>query len=175
MDKTPKFVDYFDQFNDFHPDFLQEIGATESRNRALFDRLMKIDEGCPTLFFACSVEHAQAISVLLRRAGRPAEVVTGKTRSATRRALIEDFRSGHISVLSNFGVLTTGFDAPKVGALVIGRPTTSRVLYEQMIGRGLRGPLFGGTPTCTVVDVQDNIRFHGELVYKQYDRYWERG
>jgi DNA repair protein RadD len=174
MERSETFVKHFDQFNDFHADFLREVAEDETRNRALFEKLMKIPESWPTLFFGCTVEHAVAMSVLLRRKGRAAEVITGQTRSATRRALIEEFRAGRLSVLCNFGVLTTGFDAPKVRALVVGRPTTSRVLYEQMIGRGMRGPEFGGTELCQVIDVQDNIKFHGELAYKKYARYWAK-
>ncbi|MET9336633.1 DEAD/DEAH box helicase [Nonomuraea sp. NPDC003804] len=174
MAHNQKFVEHFEQFHDFHTGFLQEIGESELRNKALFDRLMKIPEECPTLFFGCTVEHAEAMSILLRRKGRSAEVITGDTRSATRRALIEEFRAGNISVLCNFGVLTTGFDAPRIRALVIGRPTTSRVLYAQMIGRGMRGRAFRGTEECLVVDVRDNIRFHraGELAYNKYTEFY---
>lgn len=172
MDADHRFVDYFDQFNDFHPGFLQEIGQSENRNRALLDRLLELPADCPTLFFGCTVEQAVAMAVLLRRAGRPAEAITADTRSATRRALIEEFRGQRLSVLCNYQVLTTGFDAPRVRAVVIGRPTTSQVLYEQMIGRGMRGPHFGGTDKCTVVDVRDNIRFRGQLAFTRYSAYW---
>ncbi|MFD1661420.1 helicase-related protein, partial [Streptomyces caeni] len=58
-------------------------------------------------------------------------------------------------VLSNYGVLTTGFDAPAASAAVIARPTRSLVLYSQMVGRVIRGPKAGGTPTCDVVTVVD--------------------
>ena len=163
MDDDPRFVEHFEQFNDFHPGFLREIGQSEDRNRALRDRLLELPADWPTLFFGCTVEQAIAMAVLLRRAGRRAEAVTADTRSATRRSLIEEFRDKRLSVLCNYGVLTTGFDAPRVQALVVGRPTTSRVVYEQMIGRGMRGPLFGGTAKCTVIDVKDNIRFRGRL------------
>lgn len=172
MESSKRFSEHFDQFNDFHSDFLRQVAEDESRNRALFAELLAIPEDWPTLFFGCTVEHAEAMSVLLRRKGRAAEVITSDTRGATRRALIEEFRAGNLSVLCNYGVLTTGFDAPLVRALVVGRPTTSRVLYEQMIGRGMRGPEFGGTETCTVIDVKDNIRFRGQLAYTLYERYW---
>jgi superfamily II DNA or RNA helicase len=99
-------------------------------------------------------------------------VISGETRSATRRYLIEEFRGGKISVLCNYGVLTTGFDAPRVRALVIARPTASAVLYEQMIGRGMRGPTFGGTEECLVVDVADNIHFGGQLAFARYEEHW---
>lgn len=172
MERDKKFREHYDQFHDFHTGFLQEISESKARNKELYNRLMEIPETWPTLFFGCTVEHAEAMSILLRRAGRSAEVITGETRAATRRALIEEFREGNISVLCNFGVLTTGFDAPKVRALVVGRPTSSRVLYAQMIGRGMRGKAFGGTESCLVVDVQDNIRFQGELAYNKYAEFY---
>ncbi|MFC4914090.1 DEAD/DEAH box helicase [Actinomadura gamaensis] len=172
LEHDPRFVEPSDSFGDLHPEFLLELGQDEHRNRALLDRLLELPPDTPTLFFGCTVQHAEAMAVLLRRAGRSAEAVTSGTRSAIRRALIEQFRERRLSVLCNFGVLTTGFDAPKVEALVVGRPTTSRVLYEQMIGRGMRGPKFGGTPTCTVIDVHDNIRFRGRLAYTMYSDYW---
>ncbi|MEH0409495.1 hypothetical protein [Streptomyces scabiei] len=56
-------------------------------------------------------------------------------------------------VLCNFGVLTTGFDAPAASAAVIARPTKSLVLYSQMVGRVIRGPKAGGTDTCEIVTV----------------------
>jgi len=59
-------------------------------------------------------------------------------------------------VICNYGVLTTGFDAPNTSATVIARPTKSLVLYSQMVGRATRGPKAGGNVTCeisTVVDI----------------------
>ncbi|MFF7262186.1 DEAD/DEAH box helicase [Streptomyces sp. NPDC008159] len=172
MDDVESHRTHFDRFKDFAPDFLRKIGESDARNRALLQQLLELPRDCPTLFFGCTVEHSIAMAVLLRRAGRAAEVVTSNTRSATRRALIEQFRNKRLSVLCNYGVLTTGFDAPAVQALVVGRPTTSPVLYEQMIGRGMRGERFGGTKSCLVVDIEDNIRFSGQLAYERYSDYW---
>ena len=53
--------------------------------------------------------------------------------------------------------MTTGFDAPNTDVVVIARPTSSPVLYNQMIGRGIRGPNVGGNKVCVLVDVIDNI------------------
>ena len=58
-------------------------------------------------------------------------------------------------MLCNCEVLTTGFDAPRVTHVVMARPTVSQVLYEQMVGRGLRGAEFGGTGPCTIIDCKD--------------------
>ena len=70
-------------------------------------------------------------------------------------------------------MLTTGFDAPSVRALYVARPTASPNLYQQMIGRGLRGPKNGGKETCLVVDVADNFLTHGfDLAFREFDYLW---
>ena len=84
--------------------------------------------------------------------------MTGDTHESLRAASIEAFKIREIKILVNYGVLTTGFDAPCVDTVITARPTTSVVLYSQMIGRGLRGPAMGGTATCRLIDVVDNIR-----------------
>jgi DNA repair protein RadD len=84
-----------------------------------------------------------------------AALVTGETPQGERVATIERFRKGRVKYLCNVGVLTTGFDAPATDVVCIARPTASTVFYEQMVGRGLRGPLNGGTKECLVIDVQD--------------------
>ena len=85
-------------------------------------------------------------------------VVTGLTNPTSRARIIEKFRSSTQKpmVLCNFGVLTTGFDAPNTSATVIARPTRSLVLYSQMVGRATRGPKAGGNKECeisTVIDI----------------------
>lgn len=165
---------YFETFRDLSPRMLQDIGQDRERNRRIFQKLMEFPADWPVLFFGCSVDHARAISVLLRKNGRPSASVVSDTPPATRRFLIEEFREGRLSVLSNYGVLTTGFDAPAVRALIVARPTASIVLYQQMIGRGLRGPRFGGTEECLVVDVDDNVDVAEALAYRRFKGYWSQ-
>jgi superfamily II DNA or RNA helicase len=172
VDDDPKYREYYERFSDFHPELLRQLGQERPRNQQILQVLGDVPADWPTLFFSCSVEHAKAMTVLLTRRGRTAATVSSETRPATRRFLIEEFRGGRISVLCNYGVLTTGFDAPRVRALVIARPTASSVLYEQMIGRGMRGPRFGGTEECLVIDLADNIRFGGQMAFSRYKDYW---
>jgi DNA repair protein RadD len=115
------------------------------------------------------------MAFMLRQRGVSASFVSGNTRDATRRKVIADFRNAEVKVLCNCEVLTTGFDAPKVTHVVMARPTVSQVLYEQMIGRGLRGPKFGGTRTCQIVDLEDNYRSERPtLGYQQFRELWVR-
>ena len=110
------------------------------------------------LVFAASVRHARVLTAILAARGLFASVVTGLTPEQERRRAIRNFTqdsNGRPMALVNFGVLTTGFDAPKASAVVIARPTQSLVLYSQMVGRAIRGPKAGGTEHCEVVTVVD--------------------
>ena len=125
--------------------------------------------------YACTVRHAYFLSAILSERGRTAAAVSSETPLTLRRALVHDFKSGKIEFLCNYGVLTTGFDAPRTEYIALCRPTKSAVLYEQIIGRGLRGPKFGGTDTCTVIDFADNIkRLGGPLAYLRFKDFWDR-
>jgi superfamily II DNA or RNA helicase len=114
------------------------------------------------------------MTFLLRRAGVVADVISGGTRDVTRRQIIAEFKRKRIRVLCNCEVLTTGFDAPLVTHVVMARPTISRVLYEQIVGRGLRGTLFGGTDRCVILDCQDDIKgTRPPLGYESFRDFWQ--
>jgi superfamily II DNA or RNA helicase len=155
---TAKERELFEEFKDLPPTYLQRLGREPARNARIVERLLRLGEDSRALVFACSVEHAELLTLLLNRASgeEVAAVVTGKTPRAQRASVIARFRAGEgIRFLCNVSVLTTGFDAPQANVVCLTRPTTSAVLYEQMVGRGLRGPKNGGTPSCLVLDAQD--------------------
>lgn len=125
------------------------------------------------LYFGPSVLDAECMAFLLRQKGIPAAFVSGSTRDVTRRQVVNDFKNQKIKVLCNCEVLTTGFDAPKVSHVIMARPTVSQVLYEQMLGRGLRGPRFGGTESCIIIDCEDNYRSDRPVLgYQAFRRSW---
>ena len=109
------------------------------------------------LVFAASVAQARGLAAILAVTGIRSAVITGETGIQERRRTISAFKNagGAPMVLFNFGVLTTGFDAPQANAVVVARPTTSLVLYSQMVGRAIRGPKAGGTQTCKILTVVD--------------------
>lgn len=148
---------------------------TTQRRLTILEHLLPFakKEGNSILYFGPSVRDAECMAFLLRRKHVPAAVVTGNTRDVTRRQVIAKFKQGEIRVLCNCEVLTTGFDAPRVTHIVVARPTVSGVLYEQMVGRGLRGPRFGGTESCVILNCEDDFR--GKLPplgYESLRRVW---
>ena len=127
----------------------------------------------PTLIFATSVSHAQTVAALLQLDGIEARAVSGETETAARRSAVEQFRSGELKVLVNYGVFREGFDAPKTRAIIVARPVYSPNLYFQMIGRGLRGVLNGGSERCLVLDVKDNVlNYDRQLAFTKLDWLW---
>jgi len=156
---------------------LKELARNEERNELILQIVKRqITLGKATLVFTCTADQAKSFALQLASDGASAAFVSHDMRRGTRSQIVEDFRSGKIGVLFNYGVLTAGFDAPNVETIVIARPTTSVVLYSQMLGRGLRGKEVGGTPNCTVVDVRDNVENYPEVgeLYKAFERYWQR-
>lgn len=149
------------------------LGENVHRNRTLLNHICALDPSWPVLLFAASVEHAQIMAALLTKQGIPAAAISGEMDRGARRHYIREFRNGKLRVLTNFNVLTAGFDAPKVRALYIARPTYSANMYQQMVGRGLRGPRNRGTDRCLLVNVEDNVTQFGEkLAFHDFDYLW---
>lgn len=155
--------------------FLKRLSNDKERNILIIKRLREIDISESTIVFACTVEHANFLSMVMNTLGRSSGVISSETSPTVRRGLINDFKTGELKFLFNFGVLATGFDAPKINNVVICRPTTSQILYEQIIGRGVRGLKFGGTEKCTIIDFADNISILGpSLAYLRFKNYWTK-
>jgi superfamily II DNA or RNA helicase len=151
----------------------KKLASDINRNLKIVSTLQQIKKGKQTLVYSCTVDHAIYLATMMNFLGRSAVVVSSDTRKPLRRKYIEQFKNGEIEFIFNYGVLTTGFDAPKTENIVICRPTFSDVLYEQIVGRGLRGPKFGGTETCTIIDFCDNFyRFGDQQAYMRFKDLW---
>lgn len=166
---------HFEKFHELPTEYLGELARVSGRNAEIVKRLLKLKPTCKTLVFACSIEHSEVLAACLNVAlGTGAAIsVTSATARNARSLAIESFRQADgPRYLCTVGVLAAGFDAPKVAAVVITRPTMSAALYEQMVGRGLRGPLNGGTKRCRVIDVQDDGLPDGILSYARVMDRW---
>lgn len=148
----------------------QQIGQDTLRTQRILESIKSMPSDWPILVFAASVDNAQALAALLSLDGIPATAITDKTSPAERKLAIKRFRSGDLRVLTNYAVLSQGFDAPKTRAVYITRPTSSEVRYQQMIGRGLRGPRNGGTADVHIVNVLDNLEsFDLSIEYRRFE------
>ncbi len=163
---------------DFSDKVLKEISLNKIRNLRIVDKLKKIlgnpSNSNQVLFFASSVEHSKMINYWLNKNSYSSFHIDGSLDKKSRSSVINSFKKGKIRVLCNYGVLSTGFDVPKIDCIMITRPTTSEVLHSQMVGRGLRGPKLGGTETCLIVEVEDNIINFGKNKIPTFEKYKEK-
>lgn len=135
-------------------DALLEAGVAE----AVADAYLTHVQGRKALVFTVSVEQAQRTATALTHRGVAAEWISGDIPTSQRRAALDRLRTGETRALTNCAVLTEGFDEPSLEALILARPTQSKSLYLQMMGRGLRR--YPGKDRCLVVDVAGISRQH---------------
>lgn len=103
------------------------------------------------IIFTPNVALADEMRDAFLKAGVRAASINGETSPDDRRRLIHQLRAGEVQVVANCAVWTEGFDEPSVDCIIVARPTLSRVLYVQMIGRGTR--LAPGKSDCLVIDM----------------------
>lgn len=166
---------YLNDYLELPTSVLLRLSKNTNRNKLIITNLVdQVKQGNPTIVFACSVEHSKIIAALAALQGVKTCAITSDMTATSRARCIEGFRNGQYQAIVNYGILSTGFDAPNTGAVMIARPTASIVLYSQMIGRGMRGPKVGGRKECTVIDIKDNIEGFGEeeKVYQYFSQYW---
>jgi len=149
------------------------LALDEERNDMLLREIEQMPRDWPVLMFASSVNHAKLMAAVLTGEGIPAAAIDSYMPISERRARIDDFRTGKLRVLTNYGVLAQGFDAPATRAVIIARPTYSPNTYTQMIGRGLRGPKNNGKEYVQILDVHDNIvNYDRKLAFTEFDHLW---
>ncbi len=157
----------------FGENTIKLLASNPDRNATIINIIEKhYNASEQILVFTCGTDHNLILSELLKIKGIENKIIEAGTKGRT--SIIEDFKAGKIKVLLNFGVLTTGFDAPKTNVCIIARPIESIVMYSQMVGRILRGPKNGkGNKENTLYTIQDNLN-HGDYddLFKTFDDFW---
>lgn len=141
---------------------LKVLARNKERNLAIMSQLRQLYlDKKPTIVFACSVDHAKMLAAMLTLEGIPNSLVLGDMEPMDRKHAIDLFknRKSGVDIIINYEVLTTGFDSKNIKCVFITRPTKSIVLYSQMLGRGLRGPM--------MVQAFDN-----ETAFSHFNDYW---
>ncbi len=124
------------------------------RNRLIVDTWMQYVRDKRTVVFCASVKHAQQIADLFREQGIKSAAVSGSMKQSERREFQEKFVNRDIQVLCACDLLNEGWDCPEIEVLFMARPTMSKVLYTQQLGRGMR--LYEGKESLMVFDFVDN-------------------
>lgn len=152
---------------------LLELSTDPYRNKTIINIILNhVKKGEKILLFSCGTSHNRLLKELLNLENIESQVIDAET--SNRSNIIDQFKNGTLQVLLNYGVLTTGFDAPKTNVCIIARPVESIVMYSQMVGRILRGPNNGrGNKENTLYTIKDNFS-HGDYdeLFNSFNEFW---
>jgi len=146
---------------------LERVINTPERNDTIVTAAMRTLQDRRVLAFCAGVDHAVDLANSFRRRGIEAFAVYGQMPEAHRRKVLAAHQQGRFPVLTNCNVLTHGYDDPAINAVIIARPTQSKVLYLQEIGRGLRPSPDTGKQDCVILDVLDVAKKHSMTTGKE--------
>lgn len=144
---------------DFAQGELERVVNNAERNKLIIESYKKYAADRElTLVFAAGCDHGKELLKDFLEEGIRAAYIDGETPKQDRKKTIESFRTKEIKVLINVMTLTTGFDVPDTDTIFICRPTKSKILFEQIVGRGLR--LAENKTDCMIIDIQDVTKRH---------------
>ncbi|KAG1833736.1 P-loop containing nucleoside triphosphate hydrolase protein [Suillus variegatus] len=142
---------------DFNATSLAHIINTDTVNNLVVQAwLDRARQRQSTLVFCVNIAHIRALTKAFQDFGVDARHLHSGTPAAERHALITAFKAGQYPVLVNCAILTEGADIPNIDCVIVARPTRSRNVFAQMIGRGMRQSLSTGKENCHIIDFVDS-------------------
>lgn len=142
---------------DFQTSALSKAVSTPENNEATYLAWKERAAGREsTLVFCVDVRHIHELTATFLSHGVQAKFVTGETSAKNRSDILEGFKRREFPVLLNCGVFTEGTDIPNIDCVILARPTKSRNLLVQMIGRGTR--LYEGKENCHLIDMVSSLK-----------------
>jgi superfamily II DNA or RNA helicase len=133
---------------------IEETIVIPGRDRLIVDTYLQHVRGRKAVAFCVNVRHGEALAELFRKSEVPAQSVSGRMPKGQREEYLNAFRAGSLRVLCACDLLNEGWDCPDVEVLLMARPTLSKVIYLQQLGRGTRKA--PGKECLIVFDFVDN-------------------
>ena len=145
--------------NDYAKNDLALAVTTQVSLESIFENWAKLAKHKSTVIFAASLTHSKAIESHFSAQGIVAEHLDAETPEQQRRGILERFSRGVTKVITNYQILTEGYDCPHIECVYCLRPTTSSTLWLQMVGRSLR--VARGKDYAIIIDLTENWKKHG--------------
>ena len=108
------------------------------RSNTIVQTYLEFVKDKKTVVFCASVGHAEDIAKLFNEYGINAKAVSGSMKNSSRKEILSRYENGDINVLCACDLLNEGWDSPNTQVLFMARPTMSKTLYMQQLGRGMR-------------------------------------
>lgn len=146
------------QADDFAVNKLAALIDIPERNKLVADTYLEYGENRRGVVFAVKVEHALNLAAAFKERGVACEAVYGDMPTEQRQEILTRYANHELQILTNVGVLTEGWDVPDTDIILMARPTKSRGLYIQCVGRGLR--IAPNKQDCLIIDFVDITKKH---------------
>jgi superfamily II DNA or RNA helicase len=141
---------------------IEEAVLVPSRDTLIVDTYSEHVPGRRAVVFCVNVAHGERLAELFRKRGHAATSVSGRMTAVERRKALDEFATGTTRVMCACDLLNEGWDCPAVEVLFMARPTLSKVIYLQQLGRGTRKA--PGKESLLVFDFVDNAtRYNASL------------
>lgn len=151
---TEEEMNFIIKRHDMPDSLIARIAASSARNRLIVDTYLKSREKYgKTLIFAMNIPHCITLCEEFRKHDIKCDYICSGKKDNDE--IIQLFRDGKLDILINVNIMTEGSDVPDISTVFLTRQTESESLLLQMIGRGMRGTMAGGTKKVNIVDFCD--------------------
>lgn len=142
--------------DDYDPESMGSMYSENKVYRGVIENYNRICRGSKALVFASNISSSQELAYA---AGTNWKHLDSYMPTWERKQILEWFYNTPNAVLSNVGILTTGFDCPDIETIIMYRATKSLPLFLQMCGRGSR--VTDAKKKFRILDFGNNIKRHG--------------
>ena len=143
---------------DFKREEIEDLMNRREITGGVIEHYRKYLDGKPSVAFCVSVAHAEQVAEQFRQAGYIAASIDGSMKTDKREKITDAFAVGRINVLCSCDLISEGYDVPGIYGAILLRPTLSKALYLQQVGRALR---FIPGKTAVILDHVGNWLRHG--------------
>ena len=158
--KVEDFTIDLSELRTFCGDFVESEleGIIEKYIAPISSAIAKETKTLKTMIFLPSVKSSELVANVLKEMGIKAAYLSGATEMDERKQVIAEYKSGNITHLCNCNLFLEGFDEPSIECIVMARPTMSRTIYAQAVGRGTRK--YPGKDHLKLVEFTYNFKNH---------------
>lgn len=147
---------------DYRSNDLGKLLMIPSRDKLIVDTYINHALGKKAVCFCINVAHAEQMSTEFNQKGIPAAHVSGRMSQTQRDTILNAYHLGEIQVICACDILNEGWDSPETEVLLMARPTLSKVVYVQQLGRGTRPS--PGKEYLLVFDFIDNTSRYAQAM-----------
>lgn len=153
---------------DYRVDQVEQQGTTKAALESVVKEYKRLAADRTAIAFCATVKHAEKLAIAFREAGVSADWIIGETNEAERQEKFAALRESKIQVLVSVGTLNTGFNVRNISAVLFVRPTKSKSLWHQSVGRAAR--TYPGKKDYLILDFGNNAKRLGSPSdYQNYD------